>query len=206
MKPIQINKRQLLKLFGAVSATAIFPHHASAAQQNHPFARLMDINREAPFEETNDFMLALFMTAQSSYADCGGDFIGTRAVMDSLRQRGITNIRPVFILPRLSDQSQGVSERDNLNRALNDDLGFTILTGHLDDVVAAASACGAPYEQDQNRKISGHSRRAHFLTPGGSPMLSYIASNYLSPDPAQQISEIIQRCDHPVARLRGLCR
>lgn len=145
----------------------------------HPFARLDNPDTGGRFvPRPGIFTLAIFMTAQKIYEDCGSAFGGIYQTLAYLQHPGL--VRPVLVMPRLSDQ-QNPHSMDNLARAKSGEIDFTILTGALPDVLAAAERVdGAFFEQDANGKVSGHTLDGFFLTPSGKTILRHNAADNIT--------------------------
>lgn len=183
-----MNRRQFLSTLGAGFLAAVTP--AYAKDSPHPLARLTDINTGTNFRPSPDkFSLVIFMTAQQNYPSCGGAFIGLSQVIDMSEQG--ERIQPILVMPRISDQSIP-SDHRNLARATSYDVGFTILTGELNDVIASARDVGAYFELDAQGKVNGHTLDAYFLTPSGKKLFRHLAEDNFTMTPLT--NRLLSRC------------
>lgn len=187
-----MNRRVFLS---GISATALLPQFTAAQEvqgNSHPFEFLRDISTGENFRfDEERYNLVIVMTAQESYSDCGGAFIGVHQIMTELNARD--TIHPIMIMPRVADQSYGQSDLRNIARAQRSEYPITILSGDLTDIQAAiATLNGAFLEIDPQGKVSGHTQDAYFLTPSGNQLLSHRADDYFTFVPL--IDRIIGRC------------
>ncbi|MAE50490.1 MAG: hypothetical protein CMH27_01630 [Micavibrio sp.] len=169
-----MHRRQFLS---AVAACAFVPSSMLLASENvgHPFAALINPDTGRRFEpQGGKFVLALFMSAQESYPNCGASFIGMYQTLSD--SEWADHIEPVLIMPKISDQSNPKDIR-NLQRAKSFPTPYTILTGDLADIVRASRDVGAFFEFDENGKVSGHTLDAFLLTPAGKMVFHHRADD-----------------------------
>lgn len=190
-----VTRRAFLQTGAVAGVFAAAGQQASAqtpCENLHPLSPLLDIDTGKHFSpRENVFNVALFMTAQKSYASCGEAFLG----MDHIVGRASKNtlqIKPILVIPKISDQTDP-DNRDNLSRAQKAG-NFTILTGSLRDVRAAAAHYNAIYELE-NGKVSGHTLDGFMLSPNGAQMFRHDARDYLTF--ADLSARIIGACSDP---------
>lgn len=157
-------------------------------QSDHPFSVLQDMQTGQPYRPSPDrFSLVLFMTAQQSYPSCGGAFIG---VSQGIKQLDADHqIQPVIVMPRLVDQANYDDQR-NLYSAQQ--MGFTILTGNLEDIQNAAMAMDTAFEVNNHGKANGHSLDAFFLAPNGQKLFNHYAEDRYGM--MARIETLFERC------------
>ena len=163
-----ISRRDALCGLGAISLVPMFtPFAATAATSDHVLGRLTDVNTGKRFQPDNRFCLAVTMTAQELYSDCGRSFVAIATVMEYL-ENSKDNIRPILIMPSLQRQPDP-SEKGNLKRATITyaDLNYTILTGNLrvlEDLSQKQKLQSAFEIEHSKRLVTGHTRNVFFMT------------------------------------------
>ena len=193
-----MNRRSFLS---GIAASSFLPSLVLAQSSAHPFARLINPDTGHLYEpQAGKFTLAMFMSAQESYPSCGGAFIGVHQALAYMRRPD--KVQPVIVMPKISDQSN-TNDYRNLQRAKSSEVDFTILTGDLGDVLAAADMVdGAFFERDNNGKVSGHTLDAFFLTPSGRMIFHHRAEDNFTLTPL--VDRAIQVCESVFARNRCL--
>ncbi len=164
----------------------------TACENPHPLSPLLDIETGQHFTpRENVFNVALFMTAQKSYASCGEAFLGMDFIVGRASKNAL-EIKPVLVIPKISDQTDP-DNRENLSWAQNAE-NFTILTGSLRDVRVAAAHYDAIYEFE-NGKVSGHTLDGFMLSPSGEQLFRHDARDHLTF--ADLSARIIDACSNP---------
>lgn len=193
-----MNRRSFLT---ALAASAFMrPSLGTAQEAGHPFAALVNPDTGRNYEpQEGKFALALFMSAQESYPDCGGAFIGVHQTLAF--SRWSSYIEPVLVMPKISDQSNP-SDINNLRRAKSAATPYTILTGPLPDVLLASEKVqGAYFKLNAAGRISGHTLDAFLLTPRGNMIFHHRADDHFTM--VDLVDRAIGHCQRPL--LGNIC-
>lgn len=149
----------------------------ASAGDAHPLQGLKNVETGREYSPDDRFPIVLAMTAQPYYASCGEAFIGVQAALDNI---GRERFEPVLIMPNVQDQLDPESV-DNLISATTvykDAIGFTILTGDLDQIAEVSQRLQGAFELSEG-KVTGHTLDGFVLSPDGGIIDRRRADNYL---------------------------